>query len=562
MTRSIEEFKRFQKPKVAVSNALIKEGWGYERVSSKNQFDNNKSIENQKATNARYAKDNGITISKVFGGTYESASGDFTRKEFMRLINEVKRSRKRPKYILIYIVSRFSRSGGNAISLANMLIEDLGVHLVETSSGLNTETEIGKILIYQKLLEAKKENLERLKSTIPGMKAAMMEGKWLGAVPRGYTKYGPNVTDDKRFAAKTKIEVNEEGELLKKAWEWKLQGEKDYIIRQKLENLGLKITPGAIYKIWRKPFYAGIIVHNILDEPIKGNWEALVSPKDFITINERLAENKRQGSGYEKTIIDDPRPLSGHLICGSCKSPMYGYEKRKKKKDGKINRMHYYKCYSCGEIHVNANSSKFSSSKVAGLHDQFRSILSVHKIDVKYIEPVSIVLLSLIKQKDAEIEKDVPVLKKRITVLNSELKTIRKNWALGKIDPGTYDELRDEYAQEISSLEKQLPKSTVPYANLQKMILKVVTIFSKLDIVWDTVDSIQKKDLQKALFPKGLVVQAENRQLRTLSSSHLMLTMMSFSDSYKRNKKGTFQNKLKKSLSAERGGLEPILQYH
>ena len=277
----LDSFRKYKKVKEIEDKTLIKEAWFYPRVSSKNQFDTNDSIENQNKVSQAYAKKNNINITKVFGGTYESASGDFTRKEFMRLINEIKRSRKRPKYVLIYIMSRFSRTGGNAISLANMLVEDLGVHLIETSSGLSTETDSGKMSVYQKLIEARKETLSRLDSTIPGMKNALLNGKWLGSVPRGYTKYGPRVTDEARFAPVSRVEINEEGKLLKLAWKWKIRGERDVEIVRKLRNKGLKIDQKKISALWRKPFYAGIIVHNLIDEVVKGDWEAMVSQKDF-----------------------------------------------------------------------------------------------------------------------------------------------------------------------------------------------------------------------------------------------------------------------------------------
>ena len=115
-----EYFKRFVKPET--EEIKNNEVWVYTRVSSKNQFDSNHSIENQIYYATRLAEKIGYKITREFGNTYESAKDDFTRKEFTKLINEVKESKKKPFGIMIYKMSRFSRSGGSAIGL----VDDLG----------------------------------------------------------------------------------------------------------------------------------------------------------------------------------------------------------------------------------------------------------------------------------------------------------------------------------------------------------------------------------------------------------------------------------------------------
>lgn len=155
---------------VPKSSAEVKEEhfvWIYTRVSSKEQFEKNSSVDNQLAANRTHAAKNGYRITEEFGGTYESAKSDFTRKEFKRLISKVESSRKKPFAILVYKMSRFSRSGGNAIGVVNRLVDELGVHLIEVCSGISTTTERGKAAIYESLFHAYKENLERKEIIVP-----------------------------------------------------------------------------------------------------------------------------------------------------------------------------------------------------------------------------------------------------------------------------------------------------------------------------------------------------------------------------------------------------------
>lgn len=172
----------------------------YTRVSSKEQFEKNSSVENQLIANRTYAAKFNYRVTEEFGGTYESAKSDFTRKEFSRLISKVKASRKKPYAILVYKMSRFSRSGGNAIGLVNRLVEESGVHLIEVCSGISTTTERGKAAIYESLFHAYKENLERKEIIIPSMKAYLEKGNRLGNCPQGYDHYGPMVRNENFFA--------------------------------------------------------------------------------------------------------------------------------------------------------------------------------------------------------------------------------------------------------------------------------------------------------------------------------------------------------------------------
>jgi len=204
---SIKYFHKFVAKK---SNDKIKPNlslWTYTRVSSKDQFDNSSSVDRQAEASLIYAKENNYQITEEFGGTYESGKSDFTRKEFTRLIEKVRSSRTRPLAILVYKMSRFSRTGGGAIGLVNTLVEDLGVHLIEVCSGLTTMTDRGKISIYESLFHAHKENVEKKEIVIPSMIASLKSGIRTGICPPGYDHYGRKVTNEEIFSFKQRLEI-------------------------------------------------------------------------------------------------------------------------------------------------------------------------------------------------------------------------------------------------------------------------------------------------------------------------------------------------------------------
>ena len=88
----------FSKSKPEIRNYDV---WGYSRVSSKDQLLNN-SLEYQKDAIKKCASDLNFNLTEMFGSTYESASDDLTRKEFMKLINAVEKAKKKPYGILIF----------------------------------------------------------------------------------------------------------------------------------------------------------------------------------------------------------------------------------------------------------------------------------------------------------------------------------------------------------------------------------------------------------------------------------------------------------------------------
>jgi site-specific DNA recombinase len=216
---NLVEYNRFTRSRKKERKLPVsREVWVYTRVSSKNQKDNY-SLEYQREESEKFATKKGYQITKYFGNENESASSDITRKEFQILITAVKKSSKKPFGILVYVISRFSRTGGNAVSIVNDLVERLGVHLIEVNSEIDTTTDEGKLNIYSRLIEARRENQTRLKFTVPGMKKFVQSGHYLGKVPIGYDHYGPRVVDPSMRAISQKIVINDTGIKLRKAWE-------------------------------------------------------------------------------------------------------------------------------------------------------------------------------------------------------------------------------------------------------------------------------------------------------------------------------------------------------
>ena len=476
----------------------------YTRVSSKDQ-ESNKSLVVQLEQAKKYASSNNYQVISEFGGTYESASGDFTRKEFSRLINEVRSMKQKPLAILLNTINRFSRSGGSAVGLATELVEELGVHIIDISTGKNTMTEEGKLEIYQGLLKAKQENIDRLKHTLPGMEKYLRLGNWLGVAPRGYDQYGPKVKDIRFYSPTQKILINNEGELFKKAWQWKLQGEKDHIIMAKLFDLGLVIKKQALSDMWRNPFYAGLVAHKLLDgDVVKGNWEPIVKPNDYMMVQEILKVNN---AGYKQDKANPNRPLTGFVRCAGCGNKLTGYEVKAKG-------LHYYKCQGCVKGSINAHTN--TKSKDLGADDLFQGLLSSLEPSDRVVDIFKQQLRLSYETLSGETKSENEVINEQLKKLATELKELKVRNAKGLIDDKEiYNELKSELEGKIDDLKLKLIQTDSKISNLDRYIDMSVDVVSNISKYWGLNNIEVKKRTQELVFPEGLSLDIKNRRYLT-----------------------------------------------
>ena len=543
----LDYFKKFNK-KTEVKEYSDKV-WTYTRVSSKQQYNLDGSIDTQITSAKDYAKENGYTIFHEFGGTYESAKGDMTRAEFKKLINKVKNSKNKPFAILIYKVSRFSRTGGNAVGLLHELIHTHGVHLIEVTSGLNTTTETGEYEIMKLLLDAKKENSSRLEFTLPGMTKFVKNGNKLGKAGRGYDHYGPRVINPAFYSRTQRIEINNEGKLLKKAWKWKLLGTLDFEIRKKLEMYGLKITKQSMSDMWRNPFYCGIQNNSLLDgNPVKGNWRPLVSIKDFKTINETLDGNKN--SGYKQSKYNDTRPLQSHLYCGICGTKMTGY-KAKKKYD-------YYKCQnkSCSCQDLNANSSK--KSLRTGLNDLFEDYLSQFCLSRKYVEVFKAQMKLTITDKNKESIELERSLSNQLKDLESQKDKLDRKFTFEDLRHELYEKFTGELNDKIEAINAEKAKLGISISNLDNKIENCVEVIQNISDYWKKGSIENKLRVQKLVFPSGIVIDPKKRQYRTKNINSVFTVIASISKDEDTKTKNSSSELNDESCLVAGTGLEPV----
>lgn len=502
----------------------------YTRVSTKEQADNNMSLETQKKACEQFAKKNNYTTLGCFGGTYESAKTD-ERKEFNRMLQFVKKSREKISHIIVYSVDRFSRSGGNAIYITEQLKKQ-GVMVMAVTQPTDTTTPSGSLQQNIQFIFSEYDNQLRKEKCMAGVKEALLRGEWCHHAPMGY--------DELNINGERKIVVNAQGKLLRKAFVWKAEGIGAEEIRRKLAAMGLKLYPQKIAYILRNPFYCGFMAHDALEgKLVEGKHEKLISKELFLKVNEIISQRTQ---GYTVKHENNNLPLKNFLKCGHCDANMPGYIVRKKK-------LWYYKCRKRG-------CSNNKSAKE--LHDIFKAILDRIKLDEQYKELLKEQLIRTYNKHNKVNVKNTAQITQHLNEVTAKLERLEERYVLEEISQEMFLKFQAKFKQEAIEIRKKLEKSSVQVSNLDRCVDTVLGYTANLHELWDSEGYKERQRLQYLLFPKGIYYNKRTNECRTTELKSPFLWMIQQSQALSGNKVGIPELNLRYSDLVVPKGVEPL----
>ncbi len=461
----------------------------YTRVSSKEQMETNQSLEWQKKYCDEYAIKNKLNIKGCFGGTYESAKSD-ERKEFNRMLKFVrasKQNKEKINYILVYSLDRFSRTGDSAIYIAGEL-KKAGVNIMAVTQPIDTNSHAGALQQNIQFIFSKYDNDLRRQKTIDGMREKLLRGEWIGHTPRGYSFV--------KGAEKQTIIIDDKGELIRQAFEWRANGMTYDHIVEKLASYGMKMPKQILTDTFRNPFYMGYLSHNLLNgEVVKGKHPPLISEELFFRVNEL-----KKTEGFKCNPANDNLPLKIFVKDDETGVPFTGYLVRKKG-------LYYYKVNKIG-IKVNRS--------VKIMHEKFRELLSHYTINSTHIEPLKVQLQYTWDNLTETNTSEKKGLSLQLNAVEEEFRTLRKRHALGTVSLDVYNEFATEMETKRKAVSEKLFELEQNLSNPKELINYTCKLASNLVKVWDMGDFYQKQIFQNTLFPSGLGFNAKTNDYRTI----------------------------------------------
>ncbi len=463
----------------------------YDRVSSKDQMINGNSLAWQFERLDDYASKNNLFIKKKYGGTYESAKTD-ERKEFKKMLADIAKDRS-VSAILIYSYDRFSRSGSNGIFLLENL-KKLGVKIISVTQEVDSFTPTGSFQENLYMLLSKLDNDMRRDKSISGSKSIVKKGYWPYPTPKGYTNTVKYATADKHIYI-----INDEGKLLRTAFEWKASGKfSNQKIIEKLALKGMKVSLRNMAWIFANPFYCGYVYSALLPgELIPGKHPALIKEDTFLKANNISKQNAI--SGVPKNLCLDELPLKVFVRDEISNSPFTGYENKKKK-------LFYYKTRDTG-TKINISAKK--------LNTHFENLLQSFEYDRSTKDNLRLILLKKLSKNIENNKVDSVTNKKRISELQNILSNLEERFVLNEITKEQFDKFTSKYSDELNQLTQEIKTNANSSSNLEKAIEKGLKIAENISQLWVSSDYYEKQQLQYLLFPDGLLYDKKNDTVRT-----------------------------------------------
>ena len=520
-------YSKTKVPRVCHQAAIV-----YTRVSSKEQADHNLSLDVQRKAIEDFAQRSELNIIGYFGGTYESAKTD-GRKEFTRMLEFIKKHKGKVSHVLVYTLDRFSRTGGAAIKLAEELREKYGVTVYAVTQPADTSNPSGVLQQSIHFIFSQYDNQLRKQRAMAGMKEKFDKGIWVTKPPQGY--------DIVRTNGQRKIVVNEVGKKLRKAFIWKAEGVKNEEIISRLRAMGVKMYKQQLTKIFKRPFYCGVINHGLLEGKIvEGNHEKLISKEIFLKVNDIHQSSGGYGVPHKKE--QDEVPLKIFIKCDTCNQPFTGYVVKAKG-------LWYYKCRTEG-CKCNKSAKR--------IHELFEQLLHQYRVDNTLIEALKSALLDEYNEINKEGLEQQIFFNNQLKEINIKIDNLEESrYVLKEISQETFDKFRPRYQKEQENILKQLSKCAQSISNPEEAIEQALLLSSKLPIVWNIGDTAAKEKLQKLIFPDGIVYDRKNESFRTPKVNTIFSRIAHLSGNPPENEKGTNHADDDLSLLAEQEGFEP-----
>ena len=409
---------------------------------------------------------------------------------FLDMIGEVLAD---PEYnhIIVYDFDRFSRSSADGI-VYKTKAKNSGVTVKSVNQPIDENNILSEQIENMFIILANIDNAMRKHKCYEGMVACINRGEWYSRPPLGY--------DSKKVGKRHIITVNEQGKILKKAFEW-VANEPEITqaeIIRRLGVLGLDVSKQKLSNCLHNCFYCGLIEHEYLKgDKIEGCQEALIPKNLFWKVQDILNGNTKN---YQHATETPRFPLKGHIKCYKDGHTMSGYTVKKKNLD-------YYKC------NVKGCRTNVSAKEV---HAKYAEILNSLSIPDEFRTILEMVMIRKFKEKEGEFTERAQLVSKNLNTLKTKLKTAKTRYVTENcISEEDYNEVKADLERKINECEQELKRCTAVRSNLAEYTSTTLKIASSLGSEWEKFDFGVCQQIQSLVFPDGIYWDNENRVART-----------------------------------------------
>lgn len=460
----------------------------YCRRSEKDSKSKSQSTKVQFKAIEAWAQENGHQIVKKYLIDGETSKRGSKRPSIEKLMEYCKNPKNKVSDVVVFHTERFGRDGKYLTHILDDLI-DLGIGFIDLDDPQDVFTPQGRLTQIIKFFKAEIDNEKRKKYVNANVEDQLLNGYKQGGVPRGYTS--------ERVDQDRVITVNDEGRLLRKAFEMKLnEGISNKEIAIRMKALGLDVTDNWLGKAFSNPFYCGLIkdVRNPAPRGISvGHHDPIISQEEFCRINQKSNPNRTKKKSSDRVETS----LKRHLVCPLCENNMTGYFVEKKQ-------LGYYKCRKCPVNHgakdIN-NQYAALLEKIAIKEECIPMLKEKLAVYFDYLERVHNVKRDRLQDRFREVAK------KREKVFDKLVDEPDAGIVAG------YRKLIKDLNHSIEDINKSITELDYESIDVDKKVDSALTFGTKIAELWKNGDIDMKLGLQKLVFPKHVYYDKKSNSL-------------------------------------------------
>lgn len=341
--------------------------------------------------------------------------------------------------IICWNVNRLSRNSVDG-GRVQWLMDEFNINIITPMETYNKENSSLLFKISMGMAEQYSKDLSKMVKD--GNKTHFESGFILGMAPPGYinkrneNERGYADIDEVRFP------------LVRKMWDLLLTGNYTPQEIKKIANdkWGYKIADTTIYRLFRNPFYYGLMVRNMSGELRKkyGNHKPMITEEEYYRAQIILGEQFKK-----KQPLDLSLGLNGSLIkCGCCGGSITTETHTKKYKNGTTQKFTYARCTKRKVIIGKSCVQKYVP--IEKLNEEVEKILSKITISPKFVEWA----LKYLREENKTEEVDRENIKKSL-IYNLGVVDRKKNRLLETYLEDAGILTKEDYLNRKSELERE-----------------------------------------------------------------------------------------------------------
>ncbi len=514
----------------------------YIRVSTDEQADKGYSQRHQEDILKKYCLMKDFNVVGVFKEDHSAKT--FERPQFNKIQEVLKKKNHQVNLLLFTKWDRFSRNAGDAYAMISKL-NKAGVEPQGIEQPLDLSVPENKMMLAFYLAAPEVENDRRSLNVIDGMRRAKKDGRYVGMAPKGYT----NSRDEQGRAL---ITPNNEGEYIKKAFEWIATGVHNLAqVRSMLEQqFNFHLSKSNFHRLVRNPLYAGLVpLSAYKDEPEtlrKGIHEPLITEQMFWDIQDILNNRVRKFPTKQRKTREE-FPLRSILQCKLCDGNLTGSRSRGKK--GVL--YNYYHCqHGCKE-----------RIKAEVVNDELEKLLNKFQFKVDVINLYYELLKTELKDQQKNNGNHLIQIEREINQFQDRISKALQLMLDGDIAPDEYKTIKVNYEKKIEELSRKKISQSLSTSNIMEQIDFVFGILKNLGNYYKTAPLDTKKFLLCSIFSEKLIF--EENHYRTPIFNEVIKLILNDDKGLGGNKKGTKnQNDPSSPLVLGAGSFFSFNQFH